>query len=98
MEKEFWYQFQILTKRSEKLKELCGKSSCPKNVCMGESVENVIYINRSEDLLQCHTKIKFLYPGPILGSLVESMYLILIGLLLVEKADRAHVQFRKNGL
>jgi len=40
MRKAYWHNFQVLTKRSERLLKLASKIDWPDNVWMGVSVEN----------------------------------------------------------
>ena len=61
--------FQILTKRSQRLKETNEKLSWTKNIWMGVSVENSAYISRIDDLKKTGAFIKFLSLEPLLGSL-----------------------------
>lgn len=64
-----WHQFQILTKRSERLAELNLKTSWPSNVWMGVSVEDEKYKFRIDHLRQTNAAIKFLSLEPLLGRL-----------------------------
>lgn len=70
MEKANWHQYQILTKRNERLKEF-GKyfGKFPNNVWIGVSVENPFYKKRIDDLKTIDAKIHFLSLEPLLGSL-----------------------------
>ena len=61
--------FQILTKRSQRLKETNEKLSWTKNIWMGVSVENSAYISRIDDLKKTGAFIKFLSLEPLLGPL-----------------------------
>jgi len=63
--------FQVLTKRSERLRELADHLPWPSNVWMGVSVENMKYAFRAEDLKSTPAVIKFLSCEPLLGSLRE---------------------------
>jgi len=69
MEKAHHHQFQVLTKRSERLLQLSPKLSWPQNVCMGVTVENADYIFRIDHLRQTSAAIKFLSLEPLLGPL-----------------------------
>lgn len=70
MEKAEWHNFQILTKRSSRLKEF-GRwyGSFPKNVWMGVSVETSKYKKRIDELRNTKSKIHFLSLEPLLESL-----------------------------
>ena len=64
-----WHQFQILTKRSQRLLELNPEIDWPNNVWMGVSVENSHYTYRIDHLRMTGAKIKFLSLEPLLGPL-----------------------------
>ncbi|MDR4512328.1 MAG: phage Gp37/Gp68 family protein [Nitrososphaeraceae archaeon] len=69
MEKANWHKYQVLTKRSIRLKEFAryyGKF--PDNVWIGVSVENALYKKRIDDLKTVKSKIHFLSLEPLLGS------------------------------
>jgi protein gp37 len=70
MKQANWHQFQILTKRSKRLREF-GKfyGVFPNNVWIGVSVETSFYKWRIEDLKQVEARIHFLSSEPLLGSL-----------------------------
>ncbi len=59
--------FQVLTKRSKRLKRLHKKLCWPKNVWMGVSVESKEYNFRSNDLCQTGAQTKFLSLEPLIG-------------------------------
>lgn len=63
------HTYQILTKRSERLKEISHKLNWPENVWMGVSVESQDVKFRIDDLRQCGAFIKFLSLEPLLGPL-----------------------------
>jgi protein gp37 len=71
MKQAYWHQFQILTKRSVRLKELATDLDWPENVWIGVSVENETVISRIDDLKCVSASIKFLSLEPLLGSLVH---------------------------
>lgn len=62
-----WHNFQVLTKRAERLSELDSSLDWPENLWMGVSVENADYTFRIDYLRQTHAKIKFLSIEPLLG-------------------------------
>lgn len=70
MEKANWHKYQILTKRSKRLKEF-GKyyGRFPDNVWIGVSVESSLYKKRIDDLKTVKSKTHFLSLEPLLGSL-----------------------------
>lgn len=71
MKQAYWHQFQILTKRSARLRELTRELDWPKNVWIGVSVENEAVISRIDDLRWVSASIRFLSLEPLLGSLVH---------------------------
>ena len=66
-----WHQFQVLTKRSERLRELAPALDWPENVWMGVSVENAEYAFRIDDLRATAAALKFLSIEPLLGPLPD---------------------------
>lgn len=71
MEKTPQHIYQILTKRSERLREVASKLTWPDNVWMGVSVEDIRVIRRINDLVTTPAKIKFLSCEPLIGPLDE---------------------------
>lgn len=69
MKAAYWHNFQVLTKRAERLFELDSKILWPSNVWMGVSVENQKYTQRIDYLRCTNAKIKFLSLEPLLGAL-----------------------------
>lgn len=66
-----WHQFQVLTKRSERLRELSGSLEWPTNVWMGVSVERQDYLHRVDHLRTTGASVKFLSIEPLLGPLEQ---------------------------
>ena len=71
MRRAFWHQFQVLTKRSQRLLEFSLQIDWPDNVWMGVSVENQEYTFRIDHLRETDAKIKFLSLEPLLGPLPD---------------------------
>jgi len=69
MNRAHWHQFQVLTKRSERLLEISSYLNWTDNIWMGVSVENADYTFRIEHLRKTKAKIKFLSVEPLLGAL-----------------------------
>lgn len=69
MKRAHWHQFQVLTKRSERLRDLSPYLEWADNIWMGVSVENEKYIYRIDDLRKTGAKIKFLSVEPLIGPL-----------------------------
>lgn len=65
------HQYQILTKRAERLSEIKAELSWPDNVWMGVSVESDDYQYRIECLRNTEARIKFLSIEPLLGPIPE---------------------------
>ncbi|MGH9783531.1 MAG: DUF5131 family protein, partial [Terriglobia bacterium] len=64
-----WHQFQILTKRSERLANCSAEIRWPDNVWMGVSVENQDYVSRVDHLRRTRARVKFLSLEPLIGPL-----------------------------
>ena len=77
------HQYQILTKRSDRLLEFSPLLGWPPNVWMGVSVENADYIFRIDDLRRTGAAIKFLSVEPLLGPLpdldLDGIHWIIVG-------------------
>lgn len=65
------HQFQVLTKRSDRLAELSGKLDWAPNIWMGVSVENRKYTFRIDHLRRTNARVKFLSLEPLLGPLTD---------------------------
>ena len=63
------HTFQILTKRSDRLKILAPKIDWPANVWMGVSVEDSRVLSRADDLRAVPAAVRFLSCEPLIGSL-----------------------------
>lgn len=64
-----WHQYQVLTKRSERLLDLDKHLTWADNILMGVSVESGDNISRIDDLRKTGAKTKFLSIEPLLGPL-----------------------------
>lgn len=64
-----WHQFQVLTKRSERLLELDQALLWADHIWMGVSVESEGYQYRIDHLRETNARIKFLSLEPLLGHL-----------------------------
>jgi protein gp37 len=65
------HQYQILTKRSDRLLELSGNLHWAPNIWMGVSVENQEYTSRIDHLRQTGARVRFLSLEPLLGPLTN---------------------------
>ncbi len=63
------HQFQVLTKRSERLRELAPSLPWHPNIWMGVSVELADYSSRVEDLRTVPAAVRFLSIEPLLGPI-----------------------------
>lgn len=69
MGRAHWHQFQILTKRSARLRVLAPSVTWPTNVWQGVSVENAAYVSRVKDLQAVPAAVRFLSVEPLLGPI-----------------------------
>ncbi len=69
MEQTPQHIYQILTKRSARLKELSNDLIWPENVWMGVSVEDERVLDRIDDLVEVPAKTRFLSCEPLIGPL-----------------------------
>jgi protein gp37 len=77
------HQFQVLTKRAERLVELCGSLDWPGNVWMGVSVENEKYAFRSDLLRRVPATVRFLSVEPLIGPIpklpLKGIHWVIVG-------------------
>jgi len=69
MRRGSWHQYQILTKRSERLLEMDPVLDWQPHVWMGVSVESEDYLFRVDDLRRTGAHVKFLSIEPLLAPL-----------------------------
>jgi protein gp37 len=69
MNRAHWHQFQILTKRPERVLAMNKKINWTPNIWMGTSVESNEYVDRIDVLRKTSAKIKFLSLEPLLSAL-----------------------------
>ncbi len=69
MNRANWHQYQILTKRSDRLLDLDPLLQWAPHVWMGVSIENESYVFRADHLRRTGAHIKFLSIEPLLGPL-----------------------------
>jgi protein gp37 len=69
MRRAEWHQFQVLTKRSDRLLEIDPLITWPSNVWMGVSVEDQDHLSRVDHLRATSARVKFLSLEPLLGPL-----------------------------
>ena len=66
-----WHDFQILTKRSGRLRQLNSRLPWSANIWMGVTVESSDYIHRIDDLRRTDAAVKFLSLEPLLSPLED---------------------------
>ena len=71
MRQAHWHQYQVLTKRSDRLLELSPLLAWAPQIWMGVSVENADYVDRIDDLRGTSAHVKFLSLEPLLGPLPQ---------------------------
>lgn len=77
------HQFQVLTKRSERMADVSSRLDVPPNVWMGVSVENDDYLFRIDDLRTVKARIRFLSVEPLLGPIrrlpLKGVHWVIVG-------------------
>lgn len=77
------HQFQILTKRAERLVEVSDRLEWPPNLWMGVSIENQDYVYRAELLCRVPASIRFLSIEPLLGRIdhltLQGIHWVIVG-------------------
>jgi len=71
MRRANWHQYQVLTKRSERLARVSSELEWLPNIWMGVSVENARFEHRIDHLRATNAHVKFLSLEPLLGPLAK---------------------------
>jgi protein gp37 len=83
MKRAHWHEFQILTKRSDRLLELSPKISWPTNVWQGVSVESAEFAIRIDHLRKTGAHTRFLSVEPLLGPIpnlnLDGIHWVIVG-------------------
>ncbi len=83
MRRADWHSFQILTKRSERLKSLSSKLPWMSHIWMGVSVEDHYHTYRINHLRSTGAKVKFLSLEPLLSNIpnlnLETIDWVIVG-------------------
>ena len=83
MKQAHWHIFQVLTKRSERLREISQTLEWPPNVWVGVSVETSKYYYRIHDLQAVPAHVRFLSCEPLLGPLddmpLKGIHWVIVG-------------------
>lgn len=78
-----WHRFQVLTKRSERLRQLAKTLPWPDNVWMGVTVEDGRVVSRIDDLRAVPAKIRFLSCEPLIADVghlnLENIHWVIVG-------------------
>lgn len=69
MRRASWHQFQVLTKRAERLQRLSKRLSFAPNIWMGVSIETPLYYWRIKHLQGVPAAVRFLSCEPLLAAL-----------------------------
>ena len=69
MNEAHWHQYQILTKRAARVRELSSQLQWAPHIWMGVSIESGKYLDRIDQLRQTGAHVKFLSLEPLLGPL-----------------------------
>jgi protein gp37 len=69
MRRANWHQYQVLTKRSDRVLAMSGELVWAPQIWMGVSVESEKYAYRIDDLRKTGAHVKFLSLEPLLGPL-----------------------------
>ena len=69
MGRAHWHQYQVLTKRSDRVSELSKELDWAQQIWMGVSVESEKYTYRIDDLRKTAAHVKFLSLEPLFGPL-----------------------------
>lgn len=77
------HTFQILTKRTERMRQLADQLSWPLNVWMGVSVEDARVVDRVRDLQCVPAAVRFLSVEPLIGPIehlpLEGIHWVIVG-------------------
>jgi protein gp37 len=69
MRRAHWHQYQVLTKRADRLRSLDSQLDWQPQIWMGVSVENARFQHRIDDLRETQAHVKFLSLEPLLSPL-----------------------------
>lgn len=77
------HTFQVLTKRSERLRELAADLHWPSNIWMGVSVEDARVVHRIYDLQDIPAAVRFLSIEPLIGPIhslpLDGVHWVIVG-------------------
>ena len=100
MRRARWHVFQVLTKRSDRLRELDASLDWPTNVWAGVTVESAKHANRIDDLRATGAQMKFLSLEPLLGPMpslnLEGIDWVIVGGETGPKARRMDADWARD--
>jgi protein gp37 len=87
MEKAHWHKFQILTKRSSRLRNYVnlryGDDSAPEHIWLGTSIEDGSKKSRARHIQSTNASVRFLSIEPLLGPIgkidLEGIHWVIVG-------------------
>lgn len=83
MRRASWHQFQVLTKRAERLERITRRVPVPANVWLGVSVEGPAYYSRIRHLSRVTATVRFLSLEPLLEPLpdlpLDGIHWVIVG-------------------
>jgi protein gp37 len=87
MEAAYWHTFQVLTKRSSRMRDYINKryknKHAPANIWLGVSVEDGTKKSRIKHLSDTHATVRFLSLEPLIGPLgkldLSAMHWVIVG-------------------
>lgn len=83
MRQAHWHEFQLLTKRAERLERVARRLSIPDNVWLGVSVETPAYYSRIRHLARVEARTRFLSCEPLLEPLpdlpLDGIHWVIVG-------------------
>ena len=92
MRQASWHEFQILTKRGERLAELASRLEWAPNIWMGVSIEDARVVERVDSLREVPAAIRFLSVEPLIGPIPEldltGLHWVIVG---GESGDKARI-------
>lgn len=65
------HQFQLLTKRADRMLDFFKTRQCPRNVWLGVSVESEEYLNRIDYLRLIDAPVRYISFEPLLGPIIK---------------------------
>lgn len=86
MERASWHTFQVLTKRSSRLRDFVNEryaDACPSHIWLGVSVEDGMRASRIDHLRQTKAGVRFLSIEPLIGPMgslnLDDIHWVIVG-------------------